>query len=118
MDATFNFSFGCAQASQSKARTSDRLLARQTLERIAVGLSLIAQAFGFSISGTLFIVNRHQAELNGSAGGSFIAIIGGISALLVGTAFLIAACLYWRSCARRSAALVVSRKTFFESRTA
>jgi len=114
MDATFNFSFGFAQASESKARVPARLLTRQTLERIVVGLSLIAQASGFSIFGTLIIVNRHQADLNDLAGGNFIAIVGGISALLVGTAFLIAACLYWRSCARRSAALAVSRKTFFE----
>jgi hypothetical protein len=118
MDATFNFSFGCAQASESKARVPARLLTRQTLERIVVGLSLIAQAFGFSIFGMLIIVNRHQAELNHSPGGSFIAIVGGISALLVGTTFLIAACLYCRSCARRADGLAASRKTFSESRIA
>jgi len=36
----------------------------------------------------LIIINRHQADLNGLAGGSAVAIVGGISALLVGTVFL------------------------------
>lgn len=111
MDATSNFSLRFARASESKVRMPDRLLTRQTLERIATGLSLVGQAFGFSIFGTLIIANRHQADLNDFAGGSFVAMVGGISAILVGTAFLIAACLYWRFCARRSAALPVSRKT-------
>ena len=111
MDATSNFSLRFAQASESKARMADRLVARQTLERIATGLSLISQAFGFSTFGTLMIANRHQADLNDFAGGGFVAMVGGISAILVGTAFLIATCLYWRFCARRSAALAVRRKT-------
>jgi hypothetical protein len=90
---------------------ADWLLKRQSLERIATGLSLISQAFGFSIFGKLIIANRHQADLTDFAGCSFVAIVGGLSAILVGTAFLIAACLYWRFCARRSAALAVRRKT-------
>jgi hypothetical protein len=56
------------------------------------------------------IVNRHQADLNGLAGGSAVAMIGGISALLVGTVFLVAACLHWRFCRRHSAALQVRRQ--------
>jgi hypothetical protein len=35
-------------------------------------------------------VNRHQADLNGLAGGSAVAIIGGISVILVGAVFLVA----------------------------
>lgn len=111
MDATSNFSLRFAEASESKAWIADRLLARQTLERTATGLSLISQALGFSIFGTLIIAHRHQAELNDFAGGSFVAVIGGISAILVGAAFLIAAGFYWRFCARRSARLALSRKT-------
>jgi hypothetical protein len=64
MDATSNYSLTFAQASESKARMADRLLKRQSLERIATGLSLISQAFGFSIFGTLLIANQHQADLN------------------------------------------------------
>jgi hypothetical protein len=90
---------------------ADRLLKRQSLERIATGLSLISQALGFSIFGMLIIANPNQADLNDFAGGGFVAVVGGISAILVGIAFLIAACLYWRFCIRRSAALAVSRKT-------
>ena len=41
----------------------EQLLKRQTLERIATGLSLISRAFGFSIFGTLIIANWHQADL-------------------------------------------------------
>jgi hypothetical protein len=89
----------------------DRLVTRQTPERIAIALSLISQALGFSIFGTLIIANRHEADPNGFAGGSFVAVVGGISAILAGAAFLIAAGFYWRFCARRSARLAVSRKT-------
>ena len=111
MDATSNFSLRLAQASESKVRMADRLLTRQTSEKIAIALSLISQALGFSIFGTLIIANRHQADLNGFSGGSFVAVVSGISAIVAGAAFLIAAGFYWRFCARRSAALAVSRKT-------
>ena len=111
MDVTSNFSLRFARSSESKARTAHRFLTRQILGRIATGLSLISQAFGFAIFGILIVVNRYQADLHGLAGGSFVAVVGGIGAILVSIAFLIAACLYWRFCARRSAALAVSRKT-------
>ena len=90
---------------------AERLLKRAALERIATGLSLMSQAVGFSIIGILILATRHQAELNDSADGGFLAIVGGTSALFVGTAFLIAALLYCRSCASRSAGLAFSRKT-------
>jgi hypothetical protein len=57
-------------------------------------------------------VNRHQADLNGLAGGSSVAMIGGISAVLVATVFLVAACLYWRFCVRHPVALPVRRQPF------
>jgi hypothetical protein len=41
-------------------------------------------------------MNRHQAEANGLAGGSAVAMIGGISAILVSTVFLFATYLHWR----------------------
>jgi hypothetical protein len=111
MDATTNFSLGLAQVSESKADTPGRrLLNRQTLQRISTGISLISLALGFAILGVLIIVNRHQADLNGFSGGSWVAIVGGISAILVGTAFLVAACLHLRFCARRTAALSVRRQ--------
>jgi hypothetical protein len=71
------------------------------LESIAIRLSLISQAIGFSGIGTMIIVDRPQADLDGFAGGSTLAVIGGISALLVGALFLVAAFLHWRFCARR-----------------
>jgi hypothetical protein len=111
MDATSNFSLRFAQALGRKARLPEQLLKRAALKRIATGLSLISQAVGFSIIGILILATRHQAELNDSVGGGSAAIVGGTSALFVGTAFLIAALLYWRSCAKRSAGLALSRKT-------
>ena len=110
MDATSNFGLRFAQASESKVGMPERLLKRQTLKRTATGLSLISQALGFSIFGMLSIANRNQADLGDFAGGSFVATVGGAGAILVGTAFIIAAFFYWRFCARRSAELAVTHK--------
>ena len=104
MDVTHNFSLRFAQRTESKAETTNRLLMRQTLQKISTEMSLISLSLGFSIFGMLIIVNRHQADLDGLCGGSSVATVGGIGAILVGTAFLVAACLHWRFCARRSAA--------------
>jgi hypothetical protein len=111
MDASTNFSLRFAQASESKAQKSERLVNRLALQRIAMGLSLMSQALGFLIFGTLIIANRDQADLSNFASGSFVAMIGGISAILVGAAFLIAACVYWTFCTRRAAVLPVRPKT-------
>jgi hypothetical protein len=111
MDATANFSLRFTRAAESKVETTDWVLSRQMLQRIATRSSLVGQAIGFSILGILIIMNRHQADLNGLAGGSAVAMIGGISAVLVATVFLVAAFLYWRFCAGRSAGLAFSRKT-------
>ena len=74
-------------------------------------MSLVSEAIGFSILGILIIMNRHQADLNGLAGGSAVAMVGGISAILVGTVFLVATCLHCRFCARHPAALPVRRQS-------
>jgi hypothetical protein len=111
MDATANFSLRFARASESKVETTDWLLSRQVLQRIATRMSLVSEAIGFSVLGILIIANRHQADLNGLPGGSSIAMVGGISAVLVGTVFLFAACLHWRFCARRNVALPVRRQS-------
>ena len=94
MDVTFNFSLGFAQWTESKAETPDRLLKRHRLQKISTGMSLISLSLGFSIFGMLIIVNRHQADLDGLSGGSSVATVGGIGAILVGAAFLVAACLH------------------------
>jgi hypothetical protein len=107
MDATTNFSLRFAQGSHANTERPKRA----TLQRIATGISLVSLAIGFSILGTLIIVNRSQADLNGFSGGSLIAMVGGISAILVGTVFLVAAYLHWRFCARRSAVLPIRRQT-------
>ena len=111
MNAASTFSFGFAPLSEPKIETLGRLFNRQTLQRIASATSLISQAVGFSVLGMLIIANRHQADLNGISGGSSVAMVGGICAILVGTAFLVAACLYCRFCAGHSAAFSASRQT-------
>jgi hypothetical protein len=110
MDATANFSLRFARASDLKVETPDWVLNRQVLQRIATRMSLLSEAIGFSVLGILIILNRHQADLNGLSGGSSVAMIGGLSAILVGTIFLVAAGLHWRFCARHSAALPVRRE--------
>jgi hypothetical protein len=104
MGANYNFSLGFAQGTGSKAKTPDRLLKRQPLQEICTGMSLVSLCLGFPVFGMLIIVSRHQADPNGLSGDSFVAAAGGICAFLVGMAFLVAACLHWRFCARRSAA--------------
>jgi hypothetical protein len=96
MDGTANFSLRFARVSDSKTETPDSFPSRQVLQRVATRLSLVSHAIGFSILGILIITNRHQAELNGLAGGSAVAMIGGVSAFLVSTVFLFATYLHWR----------------------
>jgi hypothetical protein len=109
MDATANFSLRFAPASESKVETTGWLLSRQVLQRIATRMSLLSEAIGFLVLGILIIVNRHQADLNVLSGGSSVAMIGGISAILVSTVFLVAACVHWRFCAKHPAMLPVRR---------
>jgi len=111
MSATSNFTLGFAPALESKAHTTDLFFSRQTLQGIATRISLVSEAIGFSILGILILMNRHQAELNGLSGGGSIAMVGGIGAFLVGTVFLVAACLHWRFCATHPAALPVRRQS-------
>jgi hypothetical protein len=111
MKAITDFSLSFAQRLGLTAEMAEQLFKRAALKRMATGLSLISQAVGFSIVGLLILATRAQAELNDSANGSVFATVGGTSALSVGIAFLIAALLYWRFCARRSAGLALSRQT-------
>jgi hypothetical protein len=50
--------------------------------------------FGFAIFRMLIIMDRYQADLDDLSGGSSVAMVGGISAILLGTVFLLAACLH------------------------
>src|SRR5215469_3763098 len=110
MHANYDFSLRSARASESKVETFDWFLSRQTLQRFSTGLSLISLALGFWVFAMLIFINRHQAELNGLSSGSSVAIVGGIGASLVGTLFLVVACLHWRFCARCPAEPSVRRR--------
>ena len=67
MHATSNFSLRFDEPSESKLRIAERLLTRQTLARLAAKLSLISQALGFSIFGTL-TCRRRFANANNRIG--------------------------------------------------
>ena len=113
MDVTANFSLRFPRISESKVETTDWVLSRTTLQRIATRVSLVGEAIGFSILGILIIMNRHQADLNGLAGGSTVAMVGGISAVFVAAVFFAAAWLHWTFCVRHpAAALPVRRQSF------
>ncbi len=74
-------------------------------------MSLVSLSLGFSVFGILIILNRHRADLNGLSGDSFAATAGGISAILVGIAFLVAVGLHLSACARHSAAPPVGHQS-------
>ena len=60
---------------------------QRRLEKISTAISLFGTAMGFSVLGILIVVNQHD-------GGA--SIPGGIFGILLGAAFLIAACLHWK----------------------
>ncbi len=104
MNTIANFSIWFGQASESKVDPPDR---SQPLQRMATRISLISGALGFTILGTLIIMNRLQADLDSLSGSNAIAMVGGVSALSASTAFLLAACLHWKFYSKLSAALPV-----------
>ena len=60
---------------------------QRRLEKISTAISLIGLALGFSVLGLLIVAKEHD-------GGA--SITGGILGILLGAAFLIAACLHWK----------------------
>jgi len=62
---------------------------QRRLEKISTAISLVGLALGFSVLGLLIAAKEHD-------GGA--SIIGGILGILLGAAFLIAACLHWKCC--------------------
>ena len=60
---------------------------QRRLEKISTALSLVGLALGFSVLGLLIVAKEHD-------GGA--SITGGILGILLGAAFLIAACLHWK----------------------
>ena len=60
---------------------------QKRLEKISTAISLLGLALGFSVLGLLIVAKEHD---DGAS------IIGGILGILLGAAFLIAACLHWK----------------------
>ena len=60
---------------------------QRRLQKISTALSLVGLALGFSVLGLLIVAKEHD-------GGA--SITGGILSILLGAAFLIAACLHWK----------------------
>jgi uncharacterized membrane protein YidH (DUF202 family) len=62
---------------------------QRRLEKLSTAISLVGLALGFSVLGLLIVAKEHD---DGAS------IIGGILGILLGVAFLIAACLHWKRC--------------------
>jgi hypothetical protein len=62
---------------------------QRRLEKISTAISLFGTALGFSVLGLLIVVNQHDGDAS---------ILGGIFGILLGAAFLIAACLHLKHC--------------------
>ena len=62
---------------------------QKRLEKISTAISLVGLALGYSVLGLLIVAKKQD-------GGA--SIIGGILGILLGAAFLIAACLHWKCC--------------------
>jgi hypothetical protein len=60
---------------------------QKRLEKVSTAISLLGLALGFSALGFLIVAKEHD-------GGA--SITGGILGILLGAAFLIAACLHWK----------------------
>ena len=60
---------------------------QRRLQKISTSVSLVGLALGFSVLGLLIVAKEHD-------GGA--SITGGILGILLGAAFLIAACLHWK----------------------
>jgi hypothetical protein len=62
---------------------------QRRLEKISTAISLVGLAVGFSVLDLLIVAKEHEAAAS---------IIGEILGILLGAAFLIAACLHWKCC--------------------
>jgi hypothetical protein len=62
---------------------------QKRLQKISTSLSLVGLALGFSVLGFLIVTKEHD-------GGP--SVTGGVLGILLGAAFLIAACLHWKCC--------------------
>jgi peptidoglycan/LPS O-acetylase OafA/YrhL len=60
---------------------------QRRVAKISTAISLLGLALGFSVLGLLIVANEHDGSTS---------IIGGIIGILLGAAFLIAACLHWK----------------------
>ena len=60
---------------------------QRQVDQISTAISLISLAMGFSVLGLLIVAKEHH-------GGA--SITGGIISILLGAAFLMAACLHWK----------------------
>src|SRR5271165_2745595 len=72
---------------QPNRQPAFRMGTQTRLERISTAISLLGLALGFSVLGLLIVAKEHD-------GGA--SITGGILGVLLGAAFLIAACLHWK----------------------
>jgi hypothetical protein len=76
--------------------TSETVMKKHRLTRLAARASIVILAFGFFLIGLLCLVtNQRGYAENGVSICSTFAIIGGATSSLLGGIFLIAGCLNW-----------------------
>ena len=76
--------------------TSDSVVKKNRLTRLAARASIVILAFGFTLIGLLcLIISQQGYAKNGVSICSTLAIIGGATSSLLGGIFLIAGCLNW-----------------------
>jgi uncharacterized membrane protein YidH (DUF202 family) len=78
---------------------------QRRLQKISTSISLVGLALGFSVLGLLIVAKEHD-------GG--VSVTGGILGILVGAAFLIAACLHWKRCDQLQSGFQVEEVTAAE----
>ena len=74
---------------QPNRQPAFRMRTQNRLEKISTAISLLGLALDFSVLGLLIVAKEHDSGAS---------ITGGILGILLGAAFLIAACLHWKCC--------------------
>jgi len=71
------------------------------MQHLSTGISLVILSVGFSLLGIVSFLNRHfETEAASRCLDNGVCVAGSVVSLLTGTAFLVAACLYWNRYSR------------------
>ena len=109
MGTTHVFSFGSAPKIEPNGNLSERWQQRSR-QQLWTQMSLNSLSLGFLLIGTLIIVHPHlAADLPDLSNDGLLATVSGLGALVIGSAFTIAAYQHWRARPRSSPLPTVRR---------